>query len=807
MADKSLDEYKPLKFYKDNSKERQNGFAKFKDGDAHFFALYKDGDIAMISQAYVNESGRDNGIESVKKNSKLKKRYVFDMRSGGKHGFGLKAGNGQEIAISPNFASKSEAERVAGRLNGSVKVANKKAATQKTTAKKKATPSKAASKPDGRIENYKPLAFYQQRGNSVANGFDSFTDGDEHYFTYNQKSKIVLISESYTSKAGRDNGIASVKKNMPLKERYEHHVHKNGKHYFDLNAGNRQEIATSIWYGSAAAGLAAAATLRGEKAKASRKANDEDNYRPLAFYTKHTKGRKNGIETFKGDDGLYYFAHFENGKIRLISEGYPTTNARDTGVASVEKNIKLANRYDYRGPYKKSGKYDYRLKAGNGKEIARSVWYGSAAAAATGAAYLMGTRKRPVKKAKPKAAPIVAAAAVATAAAAAPAMAKRAAPIPPRDKDDDYLKCEEYHGHKVSDLENNVAFFSHANNKEYFVVYDDDGDVLIRSEGFESISKRSSELAAVLRLKDSPDHFTRVEKNGYFMDVLKDENGREVGRSCLRKIVPSAAVAAPIAAAAVAAPAAAATGGMGWGWLKWLLPLLLLLLLGLLGLKGCNDGKAKAVAAAAQAEKIAADKAMAAKKLAAEKAAAAKAATAKKAAAAKAAAEKAAAEVMPEPAPKPVAKPKAVTANMSRLCSASDTVLFNVPTYATPVSVGRLGTFPEFGDSHGLTPAQFHSKLANRFASSTFDAQYLNYLAKKLGYENGFSDMSAADFSNETLAQGTKGLLGYGEFHGLAYSKLDVKSPRDLEAFRVRAANGTDVHFMKTCGNYMYVCN
>jgi len=138
---------------------------------------------------------------------------------------------------------------------------------------------------------------------------------------------------------------------------------------------------------------------------------------------------------------------------------------------------------------------------------------------------------------------------------------------------------------------------------------------------------------------------------------------------------------------------------------------------------------------------------------------------------------------------------------MSRLCSASDTPLFNVPTYATPVSVGRLGTFPEFGDSHDLTPAEFYNKLANRYAANNFDRQYLNYLAKQLGYANGFSDMSAADFSNETLAKGTKGLLGYGEFHGLAYSTLD------LEAFRVRAANGMDIHFMKTCGNYMYVCN
>ena len=77
MANKNLDEYKALKFYKDNTKQRQNGFAKFSKDDAHYFALYKDGEIALISQAYVNVAGRDNGIESVKKNGKLKARYSF----------------------------------------------------------------------------------------------------------------------------------------------------------------------------------------------------------------------------------------------------------------------------------------------------------------------------------------------------------------------------------------------------------------------------------------------------------------------------------------------------------------------------------------------------------------------------------------------------------------------------------------------------------------------------------------------------------------------------------------------------------
>ena len=325
MANRNLDEYQPKRFYTQNTKARENGFAKFEKDGAYYFALYQDGDIVMLSQAYKGIAGRDNGIESVKKNRRLTKRYRFDDRAGKKYGFGLYAGNGQEIAISANLSSRAEAERVAGRLNGSVK---------RSAAKPKAAPKKPA------------------------------------------KKKTAPKKKAVTAKAA------------PKK----------------------------------------------------RAASDEDNYKRLSFYERQTKGRKNGIESFKGDDGQYYFAHFENGKIRLISEGYPTTTARDTGVASVEKNIKLEKRYDYRGPLK-NGKYEYRLKAGNGKEIARSIWYGSAATAATGAAYLMGTRKRtkPKAKAKPrvvKAAPVVAPKPVAPkvvtpkpVAPTPPPVAKAAAPI------------------------------------------------------------------------------------------------------------------------------------------------------------------------------------------------------------------------------------------------------------------------------------------------------------------------------------------------------------------------------------------
>ena len=469
MANRNLDEYQPKRFYTQNTKARENGFAKFEKDGAYYFALYQDGDIVMLSQAYKGIAGRDNGIESVKKNRRLTKRYRFDDRAGKKYGFGLYAGNGQEIAISANLSSRAEAERVAGRLNGSVKrsaakpkAAPKKPAKKKTAPKKKAVTAKAAPKKRAASDedNYKRLSFYERQTKGRKNGIESFKGDDgQYYFAHFENGKIRLISEGYPTTTARDTGVASVEKNIKLEKRYDYRGPlKNGKYEYRLKAGNGQEIAISANLSSRAEAERVAGRLNGSvksrakpkaapkkpvKKKAAPKrivaakaapkkrvANDEDNYQRLAFYQKHTKGRKNGIEKFKGNDGQFYFAHFENNKIRLISESYPTAAARDTGAASVQKNIKLEKRYDYRGPLK-NGKYDFRLKAGNGKEIARSVWYGSAAGAATGAAYLIGTRKR--AKPKPRVTkPKVAAAAIAPKPKPKPKVIVPPKPVPPK---------------------------------------------------------------------------------------------------------------------------------------------------------------------------------------------------------------------------------------------------------------------------------------------------------------------------------------------------------------------------------------
>lgn len=151
------------------------------------------------------------------------------------------------------------------------------------------------------------------------------------------------------------------------------------------------------------------------------------------------------------------------------------------------------------------------------------------------------------------------------------------------------------------------------------------------------------------------------------------------------------------------------------------------------------------------------------------------------------------------PAPEPVVGP-----NLNQ-CGSSNVAIFNVPVATEPKKMSRLGTLPEFGNSHGLSATQFFHKLKNRFNSSETDRAYLDYLFQSMGYENGFADAQSYMFSEDLIPVGTKGLLGFGEDHHYGYAVLPSQQ-EDREAFRILSANGSVVHFMKTCGNYFYGC-
>lgn len=78
---------------------------------------------------------------------------------------------------------------------------------------------------------------------------------DKGQFTFVLKAangEVILRSEQYESKSSAENGIASVQKNSPDDARYERKESTNGKWYFNLKAANHQIIGTSQMYSSAA---------------------------------------------------------------------------------------------------------------------------------------------------------------------------------------------------------------------------------------------------------------------------------------------------------------------------------------------------------------------------------------------------------------------------------------------------------------------------------------------------------------------------------------------------------------------------
>ena len=709
MAEHNPDEYKNVKFYAEHTTAKQSGFSKFKVEKDFYFCRYIDGDIAMLSQAYTSEAGRDNGIESVKKNETQARRYRFLSHGANQYGFSLKAGNGQEIAISPNYASQGRAQQVSSRLSGSAGAGQ---SAPRQAAPRKAAPRKAA--------------------------------------------------------------LAKV-------------------------------------------------------AAKPRAASTEQNYMPLPFYRNATKGKTAGFETFKGKDGEYYFTYFENDKIALISEGYPTAAIRDKGLASVEKNMKIESRYVY-GKWD-DGKEGFALRAGNNKEIARSVGYGSAAAASAGAAYLLGKRRRVSPK------PASTRTATARVAPAKPRVVKpkpikkTAAPVKASAKPKP-VKA------KVKRSSAPLAA----------------GSVVVAGLGASAAAAKASAVKkATVPVKAAPIKAAPIKAAPVKAAPIAAAalgTAAVAGAAAMAakpKAKPIAAapvaaaastpVAAPVAAAAAvsaapvaaAIPAAAGAGGAGiWGWLKWVLMALIALLAMFFLIKACAGGGKEIKAAlpatttttAASAAMVSCwngskaknDKACPTKVTCWDDSFAVSQSTCPVQPVAKEfkcwngsmAVDQAGCAIKPQPVAKLTTAAVTSSSVEGRVCAPSSNVLFNV-TGSSPKSVSLLGTNPQFGESLSLTPDGFYRKLAAAYQTNQPDRAFLNLVARSLGY-GSFRDMDASMFSNDTLSNGTSGLLGFGSQHALQYSSLNVTDTSNLEAFKVRSANGTDVHFMKRCGNFMYVC-
>ena len=87
----------------------------------------------------------------------------------------------------------------------------------------------------------------------MAGKFELYEDqkGEFRFRLKASNGETILVSEGYTSKAGAENGISSVKTNAPVDERYERKMSRDNKYYFNLRAVNNQVIGTSEMYETA----------------------------------------------------------------------------------------------------------------------------------------------------------------------------------------------------------------------------------------------------------------------------------------------------------------------------------------------------------------------------------------------------------------------------------------------------------------------------------------------------------------------------------------------------------------------------
>ena len=82
---------------------------------------------------------------------------------------------------------------------------------------------------------------------------DKARNGQLYFTLHASNGEPILKSETYVTRASAEHGVASVRMNAPLDERYERKTDKSGAPFFTLKAGNHEVIGVSEAYGSAAA--------------------------------------------------------------------------------------------------------------------------------------------------------------------------------------------------------------------------------------------------------------------------------------------------------------------------------------------------------------------------------------------------------------------------------------------------------------------------------------------------------------------------------------------------------------------------
>jgi uncharacterized protein YegP (UPF0339 family) len=806
----------------------------------YFAVVTNTGRVVLRSEGYTSEAARNNGIESVMRNRDLEARYsVAQDEEDGNWYIILRAGNRQEIARSCPFSSESDA--TAGLASCS--------STYTESLVSESLESSSSASSEGRIiEDYLACEDYRDQPASSYAGFTSFYNESDaqHYFALVDASGNVLLrSEGYSSEAGRNNGIESVQRNRDLEDRYSVSQYEDGNYYLSLKAGNRQEIARSCGHSTEAGAWAIRSYCNSTYVQTTSVGTSE-------FTPTVTRITSEPVMTTSTE---------EIQVTRVMSEQINTTSNEEVQVTRItSEQINTVSNEEVQVTRVTSEQINTKSTVApsvtriTAEPIVTKSTAEPTVTRVTGDTIKLTSSVAPSEVTRVVAEPIVLKTQVIE-----KVEIETPAPAPTR-KYDGYMPCEEHKGHPESSYEGFNAFRSEINNQYYFSMVDDDGNVILKSEGYDTIAARDNGIESVMRNREIKERWVQEkDEHGYYLS-LRAGNKQEIGRTCHHEnesslmgwwmpfsaawvwgrrkveivetkgeaVVESIQVQTPVVETPVAIqveermappkveievpkkekeyqpqwkkdkkkptpppvvekkpiveeavvyskpvepyvappvyvePEVAASGGFDW---RWLLGGLLLAGLAWMLMKNCNDKPKVEIPTATVAPPS-----------------------------------------TPTPAPAPAVETPAVAAPVATGCQCNGNAdpLFNIGS-ATPKSLSRLGTNPEFGSLHGLSSEEFLAKLKRAYKRSNVDKAFLDRITKAMGY-SGFSDLTIDMISEENLAAGTVGNIGYSPAHKTLLAKLDTQ-PRDLMSFRIKAKNGCDLNFMRTCGNHMFVCN
>jgi outer membrane protein OmpA-like peptidoglycan-associated protein/uncharacterized protein YegP (UPF0339 family) len=230
-------------------------------------------------------------------------------------------------------------------------------------------------------------------------------------------------------------------------------------------------------------------------------------------------------------EGKFYFAFIDHGIVVLRSEGYQSEKSRDNGIESVKKNME--DEENYKVIELPGGQYALSLLAQNGKEIGRSCAEDSADAVLS---YLPSKRKE-------FAAEFLRLASVEAGSLPREDVAfdgnTHSSASSDKSKSqsdaDDYMICREYQEQAdvLTPDADGMIKFQHENNGEYYFAWvGKDGKVILRSEGYPTVSARDNGLKSVLNNRANKERYKVIEAHGAYFLTLRAGNHQEIGRSC-----------------------------------------------------------------------------------------------------------------------------------------------------------------------------------------------------------------------------------------------------------------------------------